>query len=256
MRQHAIGPASPRQKEYAAYLRTSAWKEKVEQVRVRCGGTCEHCHKMAFSHTHHLTYERIYNERLDDLLGVCEPCHEFLHKSRTDDGAAVFAKMERQQKSRERQSVSYAEATSRSKKEDERQATFPDRYEIRVCADYREIMGLLRQFPFLLNNGWLSVMTDIARSARKWNPTGVDCWLWHLLIDDTYRANRVENADESLVKGDILFDKERRIWSVKTGAVFGSCSGVRRTPGMSPKAVAVRNRLFQSLSDKMAECFG
>jgi hypothetical protein len=37
------------------------------------------------SHVHHLTYERKYHERLEDLQGLCEGCHEFTHGKRNRD---------------------------------------------------------------------------------------------------------------------------------------------------------------------------
>lgn len=41
--------------------------------------------------THHLTYERIYHENLDDLQAVCDPCHEFLSGKRGEDPAHEIA---------------------------------------------------------------------------------------------------------------------------------------------------------------------
>ena len=37
------------------------------------------------SHLHHLTYEHKYNEPLEDLQGLCEACHEFVHGKRNRD---------------------------------------------------------------------------------------------------------------------------------------------------------------------------
>jgi hypothetical protein len=67
-------------KEYLAYLKSKEWLAKREQVIQRCGGLCERCGKYLVDNVHHLTYERIFNEPLEDLQGLCRPCHAFLHQ--------------------------------------------------------------------------------------------------------------------------------------------------------------------------------
>ncbi len=71
--------------DYQAYLASRAWAVKREAVRRRCGNVCERCHRAPHQQTHHKTYARIGHERLDDLLGVCTPCHRYLSgKSNVD----------------------------------------------------------------------------------------------------------------------------------------------------------------------------
>lgn len=62
---------------YGAYLASREWGLKKRAVHARSGGRCERCHAPA-NQVHHVTYERLYHERLSDLLDVCRPCHEFL----------------------------------------------------------------------------------------------------------------------------------------------------------------------------------
>jgi hypothetical protein len=64
--------------DYHKYLASREWALLKEQVRKRSGGACERCKVGLYAATHHLTYERLGHERLEDLLAVCEPCHEFL----------------------------------------------------------------------------------------------------------------------------------------------------------------------------------
>jgi hypothetical protein len=64
--------------EYHRYLASREWALLKQSVRERSHGTCERCRRRPHDHTHHVTYEPIGQERLDDLLGVCEPCHMFL----------------------------------------------------------------------------------------------------------------------------------------------------------------------------------
>jgi hypothetical protein len=71
--------------KYQRYLCSREWGLKREEVRKRCGGVCERCHFFPMSHVHHLTYIRKYNERPEDLQGLCEGCHEFTHGKRDRD---------------------------------------------------------------------------------------------------------------------------------------------------------------------------
>ena len=64
--------------DYQAYLASREWALLKEQVRDRSDGWCELCHAAPYQETHHVTYERIGNEDVDDLAGVCSPCHRWL----------------------------------------------------------------------------------------------------------------------------------------------------------------------------------
>lgn len=75
--------------DYQEYLASRDWALLKNQVRERSGGTCERCHRAPHQSTHHLTYARIGHELLEDLLGVCGPCHEYLSGKLHDDPAAA-----------------------------------------------------------------------------------------------------------------------------------------------------------------------
>jgi hypothetical protein len=72
------------------YYASREWALVKERVKERSRGLCERCYNGAHDHTHHLTYERFGNELLADLIGVCEPCHEFLSGKRSEDPANQF----------------------------------------------------------------------------------------------------------------------------------------------------------------------
>ena len=65
--------------KYAAYLCSREWCERREKVKERSLGFCECCDINKASAVHHLTYERKYNENLDDLQSICTACHEYTH---------------------------------------------------------------------------------------------------------------------------------------------------------------------------------
>lgn len=78
-------PAMSDKERYHRYLCSREWGLLRDQVRRRCKGICERCNRAPMSHVHHLTYIRKYEERLEDLQGLCEPCHLFIHgKSHND----------------------------------------------------------------------------------------------------------------------------------------------------------------------------
>jgi len=65
---------------YSAYLLSPKWHAKRAKVLARDRNTCraEGCGKPA-TQVHHLTYERVGDELLDDLVSVCDDCHDKCH---------------------------------------------------------------------------------------------------------------------------------------------------------------------------------
>jgi hypothetical protein len=65
--------------EYGEYLRSSPeWARKRELVFDRSQGMCERCKWSQVRDIHHLSYDHVFDERLQELQGVCRECHEFL----------------------------------------------------------------------------------------------------------------------------------------------------------------------------------
>ncbi len=75
----------PGRAKYQLYLASREWAVKRGQVHARSGGTCERCRNAPGENVHHQTYERQYDEPLDDLVHLCRPCHEFVSGKRNDD---------------------------------------------------------------------------------------------------------------------------------------------------------------------------
>lgn len=67
---------------YEVYIRSESWRQKRLQVLRRARGICERCNEWPVVNVHHITYERLGDERLEDLLGVCICCHDLLHQER------------------------------------------------------------------------------------------------------------------------------------------------------------------------------
>lgn len=68
--------------EYRRYLQSAHWRERRLVELERTGHRCEHCAATKELHVHHLTYEHKGNERPGELLVLCKPCHEHVHKRR------------------------------------------------------------------------------------------------------------------------------------------------------------------------------
>jgi hypothetical protein len=95
--------------KYNRYLCGREWSLKKRAVKARCNGVCERCQDNPMHHVHHLTYARKYNERLDDLQGLCKGCHDFIHafsdfdpKDFADKQKAAAAQADERQKLEQR----------------------------------------------------------------------------------------------------------------------------------------------------------
>lgn len=67
-----------RREVYHDYLSSPEWKAIRDKRMQIDGDKCQRCFNKADS-VHHLTYERIFNENIDDLISLCEPCHYLEH---------------------------------------------------------------------------------------------------------------------------------------------------------------------------------
>lgn len=80
-----------RREKYRAYLASREWAEKRDAVIQRANGVCERCQLSKVEEVHHLTYERLYDEPLDDLQGLCSSCHQFVGNHSDYDPAGLSA---------------------------------------------------------------------------------------------------------------------------------------------------------------------
>ena len=68
-----------RKEQYATYLKSSEWKARRNATMERDRNLCRVCKSERAAAVHHLSYDRIYNEPLYDLISVCNSCHDYLH---------------------------------------------------------------------------------------------------------------------------------------------------------------------------------
>lgn len=81
--------------DYEEYLGSEKWAEKRQKVLRRDLRRCQACLDSEATQVHHLTYDRIFEEPLFDLVSVCRPCHERLHRKKIAALAAAKAKSEK-----------------------------------------------------------------------------------------------------------------------------------------------------------------
>jgi 5-methylcytosine-specific restriction endonuclease McrA len=64
--------------------RDAVYPERRRQVWERAGGVCEFCHAAPVTDVHHLAgrvaARGVDPHRLDNLIGLCEPCHRRAHE--------------------------------------------------------------------------------------------------------------------------------------------------------------------------------
>jgi len=72
-------PIEVKRAAYRRYISSPAWKLNRFAVLARSDGRCECCGAECRVDVHHDTYDRVGNESLDDLRGLCRECHETAH---------------------------------------------------------------------------------------------------------------------------------------------------------------------------------
>lgn len=71
-----------RRYDYLAYIDSLEWGKKREEAFLFHGRYCNSCGKKDHLHIHHLTYVNLFNEKMEDLMVLCEWCHKGLHRSK------------------------------------------------------------------------------------------------------------------------------------------------------------------------------
>lgn len=74
--------------EYEKYINSAQWKRFRAYAIEQAGGKCAKCGISKWSaklEVHHITYERLKRERLQDVVVLCPACHEKADEVRRDD---------------------------------------------------------------------------------------------------------------------------------------------------------------------------
>ena len=68
-----------RNQEYYEYINSPCWMLKTEEVCLRNQGLCECCNMRYSTVAHHRSYDRLGEEKDEDLIALCQPCHKGVH---------------------------------------------------------------------------------------------------------------------------------------------------------------------------------
>jgi 5-methylcytosine-specific restriction endonuclease McrA len=66
--------------QYDEYMHTPLWRKKKFKTHRRDGYKCVVCGASGRLETHHLTYIRIYVEKIGDLVSLCPSHHRAVHE--------------------------------------------------------------------------------------------------------------------------------------------------------------------------------
>jgi formamidopyrimidine-DNA glycosylase len=69
--------------DYLGYLASPKWAAKRTEVFKRDGYACRLCSSQDGISVHHKTYRHLGNEPLEELITLCNACHDEIHSSRT-----------------------------------------------------------------------------------------------------------------------------------------------------------------------------
>lgn len=67
--------------EYSTYILSEDWNTKRKSRLAKDNYQCAICGTGKNLSVHHITYERLGSERLDDLITLCKDCHKQVHKN-------------------------------------------------------------------------------------------------------------------------------------------------------------------------------
>ncbi|MBK7380736.1 MAG: hypothetical protein IPJ03_17400 [Ignavibacteriales bacterium] len=73
-------PQHHRWHSYREYLESPEWQEKRKVKLKQANNKCQVCNSSKNLHIHHRTYERIFNEKPEDLTVLCSDCHQLFHQ--------------------------------------------------------------------------------------------------------------------------------------------------------------------------------
>lgn len=72
------------------YLQSTEWRTLRNQVFTRDNHTCQSCGSQSSLACHHIMYDRLGAENLEDLTTLCTTCHTALHKRLGYDRTTIY----------------------------------------------------------------------------------------------------------------------------------------------------------------------
>ena len=88
--EHKYGNQFMSAEEKQQYLASAEWKALRQQVLARDEHKCKSCNSTNSLRIHHISYYNLGAENLEDLVTLCESCHNSLHKKLGYDRTTIF----------------------------------------------------------------------------------------------------------------------------------------------------------------------
>ena len=66
--------------QYKRYIQSKTWATKRKRILAQRGSACYACGSQHSPRLHHRTYVRLGVEWPEDLIVLCEPCHNEVHR--------------------------------------------------------------------------------------------------------------------------------------------------------------------------------
>ncbi len=70
-------------KKYQEYMASDLWQVRRIRVLLRDDYKCQGCLEQPATDVHHITYDRLGDELLIDLVSLCRGCHDKIHKEQS-----------------------------------------------------------------------------------------------------------------------------------------------------------------------------
>lgn len=65
--------------DYKEYIKSTVWYQKRLARLKKDNYTCQKCGDTEFLEVHHLTYDNLGDEPIEDLICLCRACHQAIH---------------------------------------------------------------------------------------------------------------------------------------------------------------------------------
>jgi len=82
-----------KREKYHKYLESPEWDARRKWWLRRADWRCQFCNESSQAlHCHHRTYDRIYQEDPDDVIVLCQTCHDWHHKKPKENDSTLNIK--------------------------------------------------------------------------------------------------------------------------------------------------------------------
>lgn len=69
--------------DYDSYIHSAQWQDKRKQRLAIDDFKCQMCGNKDNLEVHHVTYDRLGNENMDDIITLCDKCHTKVHSAQS-----------------------------------------------------------------------------------------------------------------------------------------------------------------------------